>query len=122
MRGRFPASVYECGTEPDPRFSLANERTFLAGIRTSLALLAVAVALLALDLPIVADLKLASACLFGAGSATSSAWAWVSWARTERDLRMGQPLAAPGAGAGMVGVLVLGVVFLAVGLVLGDDA
>jgi len=28
------------GEEPDPRFSLANERTFLAWIRTALALLA----------------------------------------------------------------------------------
>jgi len=28
------------GTEPDPRFSLANERTFLAWIRTALALVA----------------------------------------------------------------------------------
>ena len=28
------------GEEPDPRFSLANERTFLAWIRTSIALIA----------------------------------------------------------------------------------
>ena len=35
---RFPARVYRAGTEPDPRFTLANERTFLAWIRTSLAL------------------------------------------------------------------------------------
>jgi inner membrane protein YidH len=32
------------GEEPDPRFSLANERTFLAWIRTSIALIAGAVA------------------------------------------------------------------------------
>jgi putative membrane protein len=31
---------HEQGTEPDYRFSLANERTFLAWIRTALALLA----------------------------------------------------------------------------------
>ncbi|SHG53316.1 putative membrane protein [Jatrophihabitans endophyticus] len=31
------------GTEPDPRFLLANERTFLAWIRTALAVLAAAV-------------------------------------------------------------------------------
>ncbi|WP_009473397.1 MULTISPECIES: YidH family protein [unclassified Rhodococcus (in: high G+C Gram-positive bacteria)] len=31
------------GTDPDPRFTLANERTFLAWIRTSLGLLAAAV-------------------------------------------------------------------------------
>jgi putative membrane protein len=32
------------GEEPDPRFSLANERTFLAWIRTSIALIAGGVA------------------------------------------------------------------------------
>ncbi|MBI1759564.1 MAG: DUF202 domain-containing protein [Actinobacteria bacterium] len=36
---------YEEGSDPDYRFSLANERTFLAWIRTALALLAGAVAL-----------------------------------------------------------------------------
>lgn len=34
------------GREPDYRFSLANERTFLAWMRTALALVAVAVAVL----------------------------------------------------------------------------
>lgn len=32
--------ILQGGEEPDPRFSLANERTFLAWIRTSLAMLA----------------------------------------------------------------------------------
>ena len=32
------------GEEPDPRFTLANERTFLAWVRTALALLAGGVA------------------------------------------------------------------------------
>jgi hypothetical protein len=31
---RFPRRVYQLGSEPDPRFTLANERTFLAWIRT----------------------------------------------------------------------------------------
>jgi putative membrane protein len=34
---RFPRSVFSRGTEPDARFTLANERTFLAWIRTALA-------------------------------------------------------------------------------------
>ena len=37
---RWPSSVYAHGHDPDPRFSLANERTFLAWIRTALALVA----------------------------------------------------------------------------------
>ena len=37
---RWPRAVYGIGTEPDPRFSLANERTFLAWIRTALGFLA----------------------------------------------------------------------------------
>ncbi len=32
-------AVHECGTEPDPRFTLANERTLLAWNRTALALI-----------------------------------------------------------------------------------
>lgn len=42
--GRRPR-VHEVGTDPDYRYSLANERTFLAWIRTSLALLAGGVAI-----------------------------------------------------------------------------
>lgn len=41
---RFPRRVFGEGQEPDARFSLANERTFLAWIRTSMALLAGGVA------------------------------------------------------------------------------
>lgn len=42
------------GCEPDPRFTLANERTFLAWIRTALALLASGIALDALPLELLA--------------------------------------------------------------------
>ena len=42
--GRWPARVYGEGSEPDPRFTFANERTFLAWLRTSLALVVAGVA------------------------------------------------------------------------------
>ena len=35
---------FDQGTEPDPRFSLANERTFLAWFRTGITLLALGIA------------------------------------------------------------------------------
>ena len=47
----WPRWVYDGGTEPDPRFTLANERTFLAWIRTSIAFMAAGVALEALPVP-----------------------------------------------------------------------
>ena len=40
MTDRRPQWVYGEGEEPDPRFTLANERTFLAWVRTALAMLA----------------------------------------------------------------------------------
>lgn len=48
MTTRRPRKVYDVGDEPDPRFSLANERTFLAWLRTSLSLLAAGVAVVQL--------------------------------------------------------------------------
>jgi uncharacterized membrane protein YidH (DUF202 family) len=51
------------GSEPDPRFTLANERTFLAWIRTALALTAGGVALEALTVPLLPGLRLAASLL-----------------------------------------------------------
>ena len=39
-RSRISRWLLPHGSEPDPRFTLANERTFLAWVRTSLAFLA----------------------------------------------------------------------------------
>lgn len=44
-RGKLARWLLPGGTEPDPRFTLANERTFLAWIRTALAFVAAGVAL-----------------------------------------------------------------------------
>lgn len=46
MPGR--ARLYEEGQDPDYRWSLANERTFLAWVRTSMALLAGGIAVIQL--------------------------------------------------------------------------
>lgn len=40
---KWARTLLSTGTDPDPRFSLANERTFLAWIRTSLGMIALGV-------------------------------------------------------------------------------
>jgi len=116
MRSRFPRGVFELGDEPDPRFSLANERTFLAWIRTSLALLLAGVALEALDAPIQAELRLASALIFIALGLVSIVHAWWSWAATERSMRLAQPL--PGLAIGAV--ITSGAAIATVGIIVGS--
>jgi putative membrane protein len=108
---RFPRSVYDTGTDPDPRFSLANERTYLAWIRTTLALLAAGVALEALRVPAAEGLRLAAALTFVVLAVLAALQAWIGWVRTERALREDRPLPAPALGvvitAGVVGACVL---------------
>lgn len=95
-RTRFSARVLGGGTEPDPRFTLANERTFLAWIRTSLAFLAGGIAVEAFteDLfpepmrTFLAVVLLLLGVLISAGAA-------VRWAGVERSLRRRAPLPLP---------------------------
>lgn len=90
--GRIDAWVYDGTEEPDVRFTLANERTFLAWIRTALAFLAVAVGVDALHVgggSVLAVLAPLSLSLLAAGCAV---WSWWSWARSERAIRRGTPL------------------------------
>jgi putative membrane protein len=115
---RFPSRVYAAGEEPDPRFSLANERTFLAWMRTSLALLAGGVALEALKLPIPEGIRLASALVFVVLGILAPIQAWFAWAATEVALRQSRPLPSPPLAPLMaVGIAVAGLLVL-VGLVL----
>lgn len=113
MTRRFPRWVYDHGEEPDARFSLANERTFLAWVRTSLALLAGGVALEALDLPLHPGFRLAAAVLLLALGIAAPVQAWLGWARSERAIRERRPLPAPvlagplAAGLVAAGALVL---------------
>ncbi|MEP7763410.1 DUF202 domain-containing protein [Sanguibacter sp. 25GB23B1] len=112
---RRPRSVYDHGSEPDVRFSLANERTALAWVRTGLGLVAGGVALTSFasftELPLVLDLIAAIACLAGAGLAL---YALRTWRRNERALRTGTPLPAPTALPALVAGVVAMALFLAV--------
>lgn len=106
MEKRWPGWVYEEGSEPDPRFSFANERTFLAWVRTGLGLLAGGVAIHALPLSISAPARVGSAVLLVVLGALAVMAGWVRWASAERAMRRQEPL--PGfAVAGALAVLVL---------------
>jgi len=113
-RRPWPSWVYAVGTTPDPRFSLANERTFLAWVRTSLALLAGGVALDAVDIDAPAGLQPVLAAglvilgLLGAGVA------WVRWAAAERAMRLRRPLPGTAALAWLALVLMVVAAFLVV--------
>jgi putative membrane protein len=89
---RFPTSVFGQGSEPDARFTLANERTFLAWIRTALALIAGGVALELLGLELHPELRLAASLVLVVAGVLTPALAWVGWSHTERALRTGRPL------------------------------
>lgn len=115
---RFPRSVYGRGTEPDPRFSLANERTFLAWIRTALALVAAGVALEALDVPQPARVRLVAAMSFVVLGLLGSVQAWSGWMRTERALRKHLALPAPSLAVALAAGVFVAVGLVAVGLVL----
>ncbi|MFF8846150.1 YidH family protein [Streptomyces sp. NPDC015127] len=87
-----PRRIREEGETPDYRFSLANERTFLAWIRTALALIgggfAVDQFLPDLRWGVRAGLALA---LIGAG-ALCAVRAVNHWVRCERAMRLGEDL------------------------------
>lgn len=103
---RRPTWVYGSGTEPDYRFSFANERTYLAWLRTALALIAGGVAVDVVVLP-EADWRAKALAillvLLGIGCAVLAA---VRWARAERAMRHAQPL----PGFSLVAVLPIGLV------------
>lgn len=97
-RGKIAERLLPGGTEPDPRFTLGNERTFLAWIRTALALLAGGIAIEAFT----ADLflepvrkSLAVLLLLLLLGMLLSAGAGGRWIRVERSMRNKTPLPLP---------------------------
>ncbi|MCT2338297.1 YidH family protein [Corynebacterium sp. p3-SID1056] len=110
-RGWFTRVVFPDGAEPDPRFTLANERTFLAWTRTALAFLAGGIAIEAFDLPgIEPATRTLIAALIVVLAMAISLGAAVRWVRLERALRHGRPLPAPA----IVPVLGVGIFIAAV--------
>ncbi len=82
------------GAEPDPRFTFANERTFLAWSRTALALVVAGLAIVQLLPPfsgVPAGRHLLGVPLIVLG-AVLAIGAYVEWVRAQRALRRGEPL------------------------------
>ena len=94
MTDAEPPGEANDGTEPDPRFTFANERTFLAWSRTALALVVAGLGVVQLLPPFtgvpwgryVLGVPLI---VFGAVVAVTAYGEWVS---SQRALRLGQPL------------------------------
>lgn len=95
-RSWFARRVFPDGDEPDPRFTLANERTYLAWTRTALAFLAGGIALGAFDIHGVhPQHQKAVAVLVILGGLCIAAGAAVRWVHVERAMRRGRPLPVP---------------------------
>jgi putative membrane protein len=90
-RERTPP-LEEVGRPPDPRFTLANERTFLAWIRTTLALLAAGLAIVEFLRSQRSGIRLAIGVPLMLLGAVASARAYARWETVERALRLGQPI------------------------------
>ena len=112
---RFPKAVYGVGAEPDPRFTLANERTFLAWIRTALALIAGGVAIDAIALPLPTWVRVATSIVLLVLGLAVPVLAWANRAVTERAMRLGRPL----PGSIITLPLAIGVLVVAALVVLG---
>ena len=103
--------------EPDYRFTLANERTFLAWQRTALGLLAAAVALVQLVPELtIPGARRALAVGLAALAILTSGMGLLRWQQADRAVRRGDPLprqpspAYLALGLSFVGVIALGLV------------
>jgi putative membrane protein len=115
-----PKELRQVGTTPDYRFSLANERTFLAWIRTGLALVAggLAAAQFLPPLPIRYLREAIAIALLLLGGAVAIR-AVDHWARAERAMRLGLDLPASRFPAVLAIAVGLGAVLLVVPVLIG---
>jgi putative membrane protein len=96
LSGLLPQNVAqdEGGTEPDPRFTFANERTFLAWSRTALALVVAGLGVVQLLPPfpgVPFGRHLLGVPLIALGAVVAVV-AYAEWVHSQRALRRGEPL------------------------------
>jgi inner membrane protein YidH len=110
---------HRVGSPPDPRFSLANERTFLAWNRTALALIAGGLAAAQLLRFGLTEARLIIGLPLIALGASTGIAGIVRWRTSEFAMRLRSPVPrsriAPGvlgAGTGLIAVLALAVLIL----------
>lgn len=113
-----PRAVYASGVEPDPRLSLANERTFLAWIRTSLAFSAAGVGLEVVSTSINPKIRLAASLTLLGIAILIAAHAWFAWAAVERAMREQRPLPSPRFAPWVAAGSCVALVMVAVGITL----
>jgi putative membrane protein len=114
-----PHEVREVGETPDYRFSLANERTFLAWIRTGLALVGGGLAVAGFLPPLHGrHLREGLALALLALGGVTALRAVDHWARCERAMRLAQPLPASRFPAVLSIVVALGALLLLVAIIL----
>ncbi len=114
-RSALARAVFPDGEEPDPRFTLANERTFLAWTRTSLAFLAGGIALEAFEMPSIDEgLRRIAAVVIIVIGMLIALGAAIRWVRVERAMRHAKPLPVPAIAPVLgVGIFVAAIVVLA---------
>lgn len=114
-----PVPSDDPGREPDFRFTLANERTFLAWIRTALALLAGGIALDEIEGPFASESSRTALAVFAVVLSLALAVSgYVRWRQVQQAMRHRRPLPHPWAVpllatgiAGVAGVVAAVLVF-----------
>lgn len=120
IRQWFDPQFRQVGETPDYRFSLANERTFLAWLRTGLALIAggLAVAQFLPPLPNSHLREVIAIALLLLGGAVAIR-AVDHWARTERAIRLNRELPVSRFPAVLALVVGVGAVLLVIAVLVG---
>ena len=102
------------GDDPDYRFTLANERTFLAWVRTALSLMAGAIAVVQLLPPFrIHGARTVLGILLAAIGVATAIFAYVRWESNERAMRTARRLTYSitlpllSIGLGLVGFVIL---------------